>query len=183
MPCRHSLGAALVGEHLCIMAVLTSGGCASSALSLQNFGVRRVQSADAAALLRKAENVLKQAGFQIDKSDRRAGVLETKPRAVSPEEAHRAPWRTAGSQPPMRRVARVQVERSGDVISVYCRVVWQEQSTETHRMFQHDRELSDLPDDTPIEREGATTTEQNTVWRTVRRDKPAERRILDTIVE
>jgi len=41
--------------------------------------------------------------------------------------------------------------------------------------------LSDLPTDTPIDREGATTQEQNTVWRTIGRDKSKERSILDII--
>lgn len=50
-------------------------------------------------------------------------------------------------------------------------------------MFRHDHRVSDIPDDTPIDRDAATTTEQNTVWRTIRRDKAAERRILEAILD
>lgn len=51
-------------------------------------------------------------------------------------------------------------------------------------MFASDRSGSDTPGDyTAINRDAATTTEQNTVWRTVRRDKSVERNILNAIAE
>jgi hypothetical protein len=83
----------------------------------------------------------------------------------------------------LRRIALIHVvpEAEGGT-GVYCQVTIQQQTTEAYRMFQQDRELSDAPGQTAIERDAATTTEQNTVWRNVRRDKAAERRILEAVV-
>jgi hypothetical protein len=75
------------------------------------------------------------------------------------------------------------VAQNGNDVNVYCKVVVQEQTTETHRMFAQDSTLSDVPHDTAIDRDAATTTQQNTVWRTVQRDKAAERRILEAVLE
>jgi hypothetical protein len=51
-------------------------------------------------------------------------------------------------------------------------------------MYAADRSGSDLPgQQTAIDRDAATTAEQNTVWRTLRRDTAAERQILDAILE
>ena len=82
----------------------------------------------------------------------------------------------------MRRIVEVRVADSGGAGKVFCRVLIQEQTTQAYRMFASDRSGSDAPGEyTPINRDAATTAEQNTVWRTVRRDKSAERQILDAI--
>ncbi len=79
-------------------------------------------------------------------------------------------------------MVEVRVADSGGAARVFCRVLIQEQTTQGHRMFASDRSGSDTPGDyTAINRDAATTTEQNTVWRTLRRDKSAERQILDMI--
>jgi len=83
----------------------------------------------------------------------------------------------------MRRVAQVRVGTSEGGVKVFCRVAVQRQTTEAYRMFDRDRRVSDVPGDTPIERDAATTPEQNTVWETVRRDMTAERLILQNILQ
>jgi hypothetical protein len=51
-------------------------------------------------------------------------------------------------------------------------------------MFASDRSGSDTPGDyTAINRDAATTAEQNSVWRTLRRDRAAERNIIAEITE
>ena len=69
------------------------------------------------------------------------------------------------------------------VVSLYCMVAVQEQATEAHRMFQQGLQESDAPIDTPIDRPEPTTTEEGNVWQTVYRDKGAERRILEAVLQ
>lgn len=88
----------------------------------------------------------------------------------------------ATSRSRLRRVVHVRVTQSTDVVNVYCQVAIQEQTTEAHRMFRRNHMISDTPGETPIDREAATTDEQNIVWQTIGRDKAAERRILEAIL-
>jgi len=48
-------------------------------------------------------------------------------------------------------------------------------------MFSNDLALNDAPTATAADRDAATTREQNEVWRVLRRDKLAERTVLQDI--
>ncbi len=162
--------------------LLPLGGCASSGLSPLSYGVRHVPNTDSASILDVATDALIELGYEIDRVDRTDGVVTTRPIATT-SAYEGLPHATRLSSPSrLRRVAQVRVVPGPDVTNVYCRVAVQEQTTEAHRMFQTDHSISDAPGHTAIDRDAATTTEQNTVWETVRRDKATERLILEAIV-
>jgi hypothetical protein len=169
--------------------LLCVGACASSGLSPLLYGVRHVRGGDPAAVFEAARAALIHAGYRIDRADADAGVITTLPITVSSRgEGVRIDHRLT-SHGAVRRLAQIYITRSspaqaappGDV-SVYCKVVVQEQTTEAHRMFRHEHRASDIPGDTPIDREAATTMQQNTVWQTIHRDKAAERHILEEVL-
>ena len=142
-----------------------------------------MQGADRVAVFKAAELALVRLGYKIERRDMPSGVLEAVPVSdVGGAGLTRRPVRLS-SRSDARRVADVQVEQIGDTVSVYCQVFVQEQSTQTHRLFAHDQRGYDTPTDTPIEREAATTVQQNTVWRTIRRDRDNERQILTAIAD
>ncbi len=158
-------------------------GCASTGLSPVNFGVRHVPDGNRTAVFDAARAALTDLSYRINQADPVAGLIEAQPIRTT---AGSAPARTdlrLSSRTRLRTLALVRVTQGTERVNVYCKVVVQEQATEIHRMFRHDHRLSDVPGDTAIDREAATTTEQNTVWQTIRRDKAAERRILETILD
>ncbi len=167
---------------LCVIWLLV-GGCASPGPSPLNYGVRHVQGGDAAAVFWTARTTLVDLGYKIGLADPATGEIITQPTATTPD-AERAHVATrVASRSRLRRVVHVRVTQSRDAVNVYCKVAIQEQTTEAHRMFRRDHMISDTPDETPIDREAATTDEQNVVWQNIGRDKAAERRILEAILE
>ncbi|MGD2108591.1 MAG: hypothetical protein PVI86_04280 [Phycisphaerae bacterium] len=159
---------------------LTLGGCASTGASPLSYGLRRIEGGDRAAVFEVAETVLVDLGFRIDRVDGSAGLISTHPAWESQRSDGSMP--RISSRDRLRRVVEVRVEDRAETVNVYCKVLIQEQVTGAHRMFAYERSGTDLPGETPIEREAATTEEQNAVWQTIRRDKGAERRILEAIV-
>ncbi len=185
------MACAISRKILCPSAVLLlTGGCVSSGLSPLNYGVRHVQGGELSAVFDAALAALISTGYGIAHADAATGVIITQPiPTVLHDERIRAGARLS-TRGGLRRVARIHVmqgppDESGGAtaVAVYCKVVVQEQTTEAHRMFRQEHRASDIPADTPIDREAATTIRQNTVWRTIRRDKAAERRILQAILE
>ncbi|MHC4695728.1 MAG: hypothetical protein ACYTFA_03180 [Planctomycetota bacterium] len=166
-----------------IYALFMVGGCASPGPSTGRHAVIHLQGVDRAAAFNAAELAFVKLGYKIDRQDLSSGVLEAAPVADvgGGELTRRTPRLSSPSD--VRRVARARVERVGDTVSVYCRVLVQEQTTQTHRLFADDRHGQDTPTNTPIEREAATTVQQNTVWRTIRRDRDNERQILTAIAD
>ena len=169
-------------------AFLLISGCVSSGLSPLQYGHRRIEGGDRSVVFAAARDVLIDQGFSLDSADPVTGVIITQPAAVA--SGFRGEQRLSLLSGPgftssrrMRRFAEVRLAQSTAGISIYCKVLLQRQATEALRMFQRDSTVSDIPSETAIEREGATTVEQNVFWQTVRRDKTAERRILEAIVK
>jgi len=161
--------------------VLLWSACAAPAPSPLTFTVRQSPTDDWAALLDIAQAALTSEGFEIDQVDSSTGLVSTKPLPGSASEAA-GRGQQISSRGGLRRVATVRLTRVGEATNVYCKVVVEEQTTEAHRFLFQDERGSDLPTETAIERDAATTAEQNTVWRMVRRDTAAERRIVDDIL-
>ena len=162
---------------------ILAAGCASSGPPPLGYGVRHIPNGDRSAVFDAAESALVSHGYTVDRADRTTGVITAQPVSTeSLQEPGRGTSRRLSSRGEMRRLAKVRIARAGDVVSVYCRVIYQEKTTRAHRIFAQDRELTDTPGVTPIEREAATTEQQNIVWRDVRRDKAAEQRILRAIL-
>jgi hypothetical protein len=145
--------------------------------------MRQLAGGDRAVVFQAAEDALVEAGFQIDRRDEAAGLLTTFPIAATSADiaGHRS--RRLGTPAALRRVADVRLEEAAGGVTAYCRVLVQEQTTEAYRLREYDLRGSDTPGYTAIDREAATTKAQNTVWRTIRRDKGAERAILAGIQE
>jgi hypothetical protein len=164
-----------------LASLLLLSSCAAPAPTPMDYSVGQGQPGDRTALLDTAEAALIGLGYRIERRDAGEGVLTTQPVEA---QAGLDPMRPASlsSRGKTRRMVEVRVADSGGATKVFCRVLIQEQTTQAHRMFAADRSGSDTPGDyTAINRDAATTTEQNTVWRTLRRDRSAERQILDAI--
>ena len=157
------------------------GACASTAPNATRFSVVHLSGADRSAVLFAAEEVLLDSGFTIDLRDTQAGILTTQPVFQSDRTGIAGRRRQLSSRQATRHVARVQVVQPSGVIDVYCRVVVQQRSTGAHRYFGDEYRDSDTPNATPIDRDAATTPQQNAVWTTTRRARSDERRILDEI--
>jgi len=148
-----------------------------------DYTVRHVQQRERNAALDDAEAALIDLGYLIERSDPAEGVITTQPVEAQAGLDSTRPV-SLSTRPKARRIVEVRVQYDSGATKVFCKVLIQEQTTQAHRMFASDRSGSDTPGDyTPINRDAATTTEQNTVWRTVRRDKAAERNILNAITE
>ncbi len=163
------------------LCLVLFGACAVSGPSRLGYGVRRFAEADRSALFQAAADALVEAGYRIDRSDRAAGMLSTFPVAGKLRDVAARRRARLGTPARIRRVVQVRIEQGADGISVYCKVAVQEQVTEAYRMQAYDLHTADSPVHTPIEREAATTREQNTVWQTVRRDKRQECEILAAV--
>ena len=164
---------------VCLCAGLSLlGACVAPGPSPLRYGAREIRGSEKSAVLDAGEAALTGLGYRIDRRDEAAGILITRPITGLAEGRLTARPARLTSRGDTRRVAEVRVEQTADAVSVYCRVLVQEQTTQAHRLFERDYRGYDTPTDTPIEREGATTVRQNTVWRTIRRDKHAEREIL-----
>ncbi len=163
------------------LACMVLAGCAAPGSAPITYGVRHFPGGDRAAAYAAARSTLDELGYAIDHADRAAGLLTTRPTSHS-RHGERTGVRIS-SRGDLRRVVRVRVAATADTVNVYCQAAIQERLTETHRILQHDLATTDRPGETPIDRGAGTTPEQNTVWRTIRRNKIAERRILEDIVE
>ena len=145
-----------------------------------DYGVRSVPKQDRAAMLDTIEAAMVRAGFHVEKRDSVTGVVTSLPHEGKLDDPDAADARRSRGR--TRRVAEVQFQDSGDPVRVYCRVLVQELATGAYGLYAQERTTTDSPGEyTPINRDAATTEKQNTVWRTVRRDKTAERAILDQI--
>lgn len=167
---------------MCV-TIVDLGGCATQAPTAANFAVRHFENGDRAVFLSAAVAALEETGYEASPGESDSGRLVSVPRfnVAGDRPTGRAPQISSKSL--TRRIAEVRVEESGDRVSVFCRVLVQEQTTRAHRMLAFDQSGSDSPAITPIEREAATTDRQNTVWQTIRRDRSTERRILAVIGE
>lgn len=147
-----------------------------------HWGVRHVMDGNQQALFAEAQLVLADQGYPIKSADPSSGVVWSHPIRHTPVVGASASHLRLSTHGDFQRIARIRIAQSPEGVSIYCRVEVQEQVTATQRIFHQGFAESDVPVDTPIDREAATTSRQNTVWRTVRRDKGAERTILEAIL-
>ncbi len=155
-------------------------GCATTAPDLSNYSVRQVSATQQQQILNLAEDVLQTHSFAIYERDDMVGRLRARVivDAGSTPPRSRRIHRLTGDA---RRHADIWVKTNAQQLAVYCKVLLQQRVTEAHRMLQRDYTGHDTPNDTAIDRDAATTEEQNTLWRTLRRDRRSERELLDAI--
>ncbi len=138
-----------------------------------------IKPADALTIGRR---VLASHGFRVKTVDADSMAIETRPseKTVRGSEGR---LRDAVVKMPnrVRRTASLEfTNRSGD-LQAWCQVKIERLSTADHRVFAQQRQFDDTPTRTPIDGEGATTAEQNTVWTSAGRDEAMERTILSDI--
>jgi len=160
------------------LGALLGLSCASKGPSSLSYTVQRVPSSSGDTL-DAAEIVLTQLGYRVARRDAQEGVIITRP--LGDATARGRQGAGLSSDAPARRVVEVRVADSPDGTRVFCKVSIQEQTTQAYQMFQVSRSGDDTPGETAIERDAGGTVAQNTVWRTVARDKRAERTILAEI--
>lgn len=158
-------------------------GCASPSASSAGYSLRQVPDRTASAVFEAADAALGQLGYVIKQRDPTAGVLRTRP-VLTDEVGRRDPsGPRLSSQNDKRKVTEVRVEPQPGAVKLFCRVLIQEQTTQVHRMLATDYRGTEGVGDTAIDRDAATTPEQNTVWETIRRNRAEERAILSAILE
>lgn len=128
-----------------------------------------------------AQRALVDLGFRLDRVDLELGLITTRPSELRSGTLVPRDRSRLSSPGRLRRIAEVRIVPVSDGIDVFCSVAIQRLETEAHRMFRHETAASDVPHETAIDRGAGSTNEQNTVWHTIRRDKPAERKILNAI--
>lgn len=158
-------------------------GCASAGPSAVSHSLRRVSAVDRQSLLDAAEAALLDLGYAIDLRDPAEGLLRTVPEESADEGERRLGGPRLSRGRLVRRVTEVRVQRGAGEANLFCRVMIQQQATGAYRMHAQATQGSDIPNETAIDREAATTAEQNAVWQTVRRDRAAESAVLAAILE
>jgi len=155
-------------------------GCSTTTTDLSHYSVRQVSPLQQAGLMTIAENELRELGYVVYQRDATIGSL----RARADVDVETASRRTSGvthRSGGTRRHAVVRIESDDEQSAVYCKVLLQQRATGAYRMLQRDSTGQDTPNETPIDRDAATTEEQNTLWRTLRRDRRSEHELLDSI--
>ncbi len=155
------------------------GACASS----QGSGARvaLIHDMEPGAVFDASKDALLALGYEVAEGNRATGTIRTMPVFDSPDDQPASRPARLSSRNQTRRFAELRFERRPGGVAVHCRVVVQERTTQAHRMLAQDRSGSDTPTDTPIERGAAGTTRQNTVWQEIRRDRPAEQKIIKEV--
>ena len=166
------------------LGLVLVGGCATPGPVTLDYTTRQILPRDRSAVVDAAEAALVSLGYRIEQNDVPRGVIMGRQVDGVPLEGRAHPGVGLRSTAGGRRIAELRLHETADAVRIYCRVNVQEQATQAHRLFVFDRSGGgDAPSETPIERDAATTTEQNTLWRTVGRDRTAERAILAAVIE
>lgn len=160
--------------------IALAGGCASTSRVTDPYAFRLLPGVDSTTAMAHADAALANLGYAVRLRDADRGLIETMP-VSNPSRDSNRPRISSARREAVRTIARVRITPASVGSRVACQVVVQERSTQAHRLFRADRSRSDLPSETPIELEGATTEDQNTVWHTLRRNRLRERTILAEI--
>lgn len=165
-----------------LLAILWLAGCQSAQPSAATFAVRQVPR-DPSTAFRAAEDALYDLGYTLAQQDVAALTLRSAPREIRSHAGGAGSRGLLSTPARLREVVDMRFEGAADGTRVYCRVLMQEQATEVYRLREPDMHGSDSPAATAIDRDAGTTREQNTVWKTVRRDGQQERRILQAVLD
>jgi hypothetical protein len=130
-------------------------------------------------IMELGQRVLAKQGFRLKSVDRDELRIETHPAEQLARGGEGRIRDTVMKVPNrVRRTASLEFSTRGDDIQAFCQVKMERLDTSDYRVFAQQRESSDAPTQTPIDREGATTPRQNQVWSSAGRDESMEREIL-----
>lgn len=114
--------------------------------------------------------------FSVLSSNPHTGIITSRPKPVE------APKERLLSGSPARQVATLRVRTEGKAVVVYATVALQRQGEAVLEQIRPGVDNYDsVPNQTPAERDGATTVEQNESWRTHGYAHNVERKILQDI--
>jgi len=167
---------------LLCLSLTCLNACAAPGPSPVTFSVRQLQ-VDRTEAFQAAENTLVELGYGIAQRDPLNGVLTTQPVFGDSQDQAEVDRAALGSAGRLRRIAEIRITETAGGVHAYCKVVVQKLVTEAYRLRARDLRSTDSPAETPVDREAATTREQNTVWQTIRRDKLREREILAALAQ
>lgn len=165
---------------LLLVAVCGVGGCANTA-ETRRFKTRVIRDADPDAVFAAVQTVMRREFGRI-RLESRSRSFTTDPVAYQTTSESGTARDLYGAASTMRQIARCSVGKRRDGAIVRLRVDIQRQDTRSSESLRQDQyRLSDAPAYTPIERDAATSEEQNTVWTFVRRNARLERELLAEI--
>lgn len=165
-----------------LLALVLLAGCQTAQPAATTFAVRQ-SPLEPSAAFRAAEDVLYDLGYSLDQQDVAALTLRSAPREIRSRAGGAGSRGLLSTPARLREIVDMRLEGAADGTRVYCRVLMQEQATEVYRLREPDMHGSDNPGTTAIDRDAGTTREQNTVWKTLRRDGQQERRILQAVLD
>ncbi|MCK4277186.1 MAG: hypothetical protein KAX78_11760 [Phycisphaerae bacterium] len=147
------------------------GGCAHQTTgSTRGLGAVPYEGAFAAAVKTMSQH------FSIEASDASAGTIRTQPKPVQAE-----PDRLLGGYP-ARQVATLHLRREDGQVVARLSVALQRQRAGLYRrMRMAENNYDTVPNETPAQKEAATTIEQNQSWETQKYAHDIERRILEEL--
>lgn len=167
-----------------ILFIAGVAGCANSpsgpAASPRRYTMLREVGVSQSAAFAAAEQALAER-FRIDVRRPKDGFLRTVPISTVEQNSTGPLSQVLGARRPVRRFVEVRVLVEGQAVSIGCMALVQENQAVAHRTFERERGLSDIPSDTPADREAGSTLEQQAVWKTTGRDQALERDIRRAI--
>jgi len=119
--------------------------------------------------------------FRVNREKSSANVWISYPAEAQPGQSTERLRDVLTTSPNRRRLmAELQIIQKGSDVLALCRVQSQRLETSARAAFAINRD-SDQPDDTPIDRAGATSANPSEEWVNAGRDRKTERLILDAI--
>lgn len=157
-------------------------GCAGDGeLESQRGTVRLISAAEPDEVLAEAQVILRREFGRVE-LDRKWSQLRAQPQEYAPGGAGAGDWRVGRST--VRRSATLTVTRRAADTLVRLRVDLERQDTRRHDAIPNQSyRLGDGPGYSPIERDAATTTAQNTVWTPIGRSVAMEMALLGELQE
>ena len=163
-----------------LLAALIVTGCGNSAPSARAFSQLRLpQTSRDTAYELLAETLA--ARYPIASADRGAGAINTEPVETREANNQGRVGDLMGVRRRIRRTVNGRVTGNDTSAEVWCKVVVERYDPNASALFRNEMRMVDAPINTAADNEAATTTEQNEVWRTVRRDKRLERELLGLV--
>ncbi|MFQ5491708.1 MAG: hypothetical protein ACE5GE_13400 [Phycisphaerae bacterium] len=177
----------MASSRVCLSGTLfmvVVSGCAGPAggpsPSMRRYTMLREVGISQSSAFAAAEQALARR-FRIELRQPKAGLLRTVPVSSVEQRSSATLSAALGVQSPVRRYVEVRVLAEGGDVTIGCKAIVQENQAVAHRTFERERGLTDIPSDTPADREAGATMEQRAVWKTTGRDQTLERDICRSI--
>ncbi len=161
---------------------LLATGCETSGPTTQTYSYVRLSGVDRASAFSAATEALRE-NCEIARIDRDEWTIHSVPEETEEEATTPRVGDLVGVPRTVRRVVTAYVTGDDQNSEAWCRVAIERNESNEHNLFINDMQRDDTATATPADREAATTTEQNSAWRTLRRDKRAERAMLNRMTE